>query len=296
MGMGLYNTAKAMGAKHPNTAIALGGPEGGRLGERIEEPGGRGCNSFSPDTPVLMADGTTKPIKDVVIGDHVLATDPQTGRTEAKTVTALIQNLDIELVDVQVKDARSGKVSVIHTTPHHRFWDKTDAAWTYAVDLGEGHHLQADDNEAVVVVIGVELHRGLQPMRNLTVADIHTYYVLAGTTPVLVHNANGGIDLSNATVWTGGRFPVGGAIDAGGPANGILIRMQNGVVTNYAVYDSTGMITRRVDLVGAAHGNPPVPTPHVQEWSFHEAPNGKRYPQQSPIALPAGPDDLPQCP
>ncbi|GAA3246616.1 hypothetical protein GCM10020256_74360 [Streptomyces thermocoprophilus] len=26
-------------------------------------------------------------------------------------------------------------------------------------------------------------------MYNLTVADLHTYYVLAGTTPVLVHNA-----------------------------------------------------------------------------------------------------------
>jgi len=25
-------------------------------------------------------------------------------------------------------------------------------------------------------------------MRNLTVADLHTYYVIAGTTPVLVHN------------------------------------------------------------------------------------------------------------
>jgi hypothetical protein len=29
-------------------------------------------------------------------------------------------------------------------------------------------------------------------MRNLTVADIHTYYVLAGNTPVLVHNECGG--------------------------------------------------------------------------------------------------------
>jgi Restriction endonuclease fold toxin 7 len=28
-------------------------------------------------------------------------------------------------------------------------------------------------------------------MLNLTVADLHTYYVLAGTTPVLVHNAGG---------------------------------------------------------------------------------------------------------
>ena len=34
------------------------------------------ANSFTPDTPVLMADGTTKAIKDVRIGDLVLFTDP----------------------------------------------------------------------------------------------------------------------------------------------------------------------------------------------------------------------------
>jgi len=32
-------------------------------------------------------------------------------------------------------------------------------------------------------------------MYNLTVADLHTYYVLAGTTPVLVHNCGEGRDL-----------------------------------------------------------------------------------------------------
>src|SRR5262249_39400310 len=31
---------------------------------------------------------------------------------------------------------------------------------------------------------------GAKPMRNLTVADIHTYYVIAGNVPVLVHNVN----------------------------------------------------------------------------------------------------------
>jgi hypothetical protein len=31
---------------------------------------------------------------------------------------------------------------------------------------------------------------GAGEMRDLTVADTHTYYVLAGKTPVLVHNNN----------------------------------------------------------------------------------------------------------
>jgi hypothetical protein len=46
-----------------------------------------GCHSFDPATPVLMADHTTKPIKDIKVGDMVLATDPATGKTTAQPVT-----------------------------------------------------------------------------------------------------------------------------------------------------------------------------------------------------------------
>ncbi|WFE66017.1 hypothetical protein [Micromonospora sp. WMMD714] len=39
---------------------------------------------------------------------------------------------------------------------------------------------------------GVRRHGAVeQPVFNLTVAGLHTYYVLAGDTPVLVHNACG---------------------------------------------------------------------------------------------------------
>ena len=37
-------------------------------------------------------------------------------------------------------------------------------------------------------VVSVLSHQGRRDMYNLTIADTHTYYVLAGTTPVLVHN------------------------------------------------------------------------------------------------------------
>ena len=38
-------------------------------------------NSFTGDTKVLMTDGSRKPIRDVRIGDMVLATDPASGRS-----------------------------------------------------------------------------------------------------------------------------------------------------------------------------------------------------------------------
>jgi Pretoxin HINT domain len=55
-----------------------------------------------PATPVVMADGTTKKIKDVKVGDKVLATDPESGKTSARTVTALHVYQDTELTDLSV--------------------------------------------------------------------------------------------------------------------------------------------------------------------------------------------------
>lgn len=50
--------------------------------------GARACragpNSFSGDTAVLMADGSSKPIAKVKVGDKVLATDPETGRAAGR--------------------------------------------------------------------------------------------------------------------------------------------------------------------------------------------------------------------
>jgi hypothetical protein len=41
----------------------------------------RECNSFAGDTPVLMADGSTKRIDDVKVGDQVFAADPDLGES-----------------------------------------------------------------------------------------------------------------------------------------------------------------------------------------------------------------------
>ncbi|WP_413469491.1 polymorphic toxin type 24 domain-containing protein [Pseudomonas poae] len=50
--------------------------------------------------------------------------------------------------------------------------------------------------------------------------------------------------------------------DKGGGANGTVYRTDNqGNITSYAVYDSEGMIIKRVDVTGAAHTD--VSTLHV---------------------------------
>jgi len=71
---------------------------------------------------------------------------------------------------------------VLHTTQHHPFWDQTDQRWTDAAELVPGHQLRTLDGE-IATVTAVRNHTGTKAMRDLTVADIHTYYVIAGTTP-----------------------------------------------------------------------------------------------------------------
>ncbi|HEX6685093.1 MAG TPA: RICIN domain-containing protein [Candidatus Limnocylindrales bacterium] len=149
------------------------------------------CHSFDPDTPVLLADGTTKKIKNIKVGDRVLATDPQTGHTTAKEVTQLHVNDDWDLAEVNILDEETGLTTSLETTWHHPFWNTTDDHWTEAADLTPGTRLRDDKGKETQQVISVRIWTGLRQMRDLTVDDIHTYYVLAGSTPILVHNAGG---------------------------------------------------------------------------------------------------------
>ncbi|WP_228157866.1 two-partner secretion domain-containing protein [Moraxella bovis] len=74
--------------------------------------------------------------------------------------------------------------------------------------------------------------------------------------------------------------------------NAVLYRQDNdGTITSYAVYDSKGMILKRVDMKGAAHGG--VPTPHVIEYGRNYLPNGEikvHRPRGNP--RPARPDEI----
>lgn len=96
--------------------------------------GSRDCfsNSFTADTPVLMADGATKPIQQVEVGDYVLATDPRTGQTIPAPVTATIEGTGTKtLVDLGVDTDGDGQADATLTaTDKHPIWaaDPTDVA------------------------------------------------------------------------------------------------------------------------------------------------------------------------
>jgi hypothetical protein len=133
-----------------------------------------------------MADGSHKPIKDVHPGDKVMATDPVTGKSQARIVLGVNVKLDQAFTDLAVKGP-DGKKAVIHTTQHHQIWDQTRRMWTHAGDLTAKARLLVAGGRAGSVVSTTNF-AGAHNMWDLTVDKTHTFYVFAGETPVLVHN------------------------------------------------------------------------------------------------------------
>ncbi|MER7822688.1 polymorphic toxin-type HINT domain-containing protein [Streptomyces sp. NPDC096097] len=170
---------------------------GGAEARAADSEAGASCpikrNSFPTGTRVQMADGTSKAIEDVQVGDKVLATDPQTGRTEAKTVTATITTPDDkEFTDLTLTDDANprGPPVTLTSTSHHPHWSETRRQWLDAGDFAEGEQLRRPDGSTVTVKVTRNYPLAVTT-HNLTVDDFHTYYVLAGATPVLVHNCGG---------------------------------------------------------------------------------------------------------
>ncbi|APE20083.1 hypothetical protein SVEN_0642 [Streptomyces venezuelae ATCC 10712] len=175
-------------------------------------------HSFPAGTAVKLADGTTKPIEQVKEGDQVLATDPQTGVTRAETVEQLIVTPDDKEFTDLVLTSTDGKAGGLTTTWHHPFWDATTKRWTNASELKPGGKLRTPDG-TLITVSGVRNYHQAVVTYDLTVERLHTYYVLAGTAPVLVHNCGDDeasdelLDLADANI---GNSQVAAEIETSG--------------------------------------------------------------------------------
>ncbi|MFC5805834.1 polymorphic toxin-type HINT domain-containing protein, partial [Streptomyces formicae] len=167
-------------------------------------------NSFVPGTRVLMADRRTKAIEDIRVGDRVLATDPLSARTEAKPVQAtIVGNGSKDLVSIGVTGSGATRKGTVVATDGHPFWVAGDSnAWIKAADIKTGMRLLTDAGKNVRVASTKAWNAPEQRVHNLTVADIHTYYVLAGATPVLVHNTGAfcGPDAEALNDWDAATF------------------------------------------------------------------------------------------
>ncbi|WP_416968495.1 polymorphic toxin-type HINT domain-containing protein [Streptomyces sp. 4F14] len=173
------------------------GGSSGSGGSGKAEGGGGSCsvsNSFVPGTKVLMSDGSTKPIEKVKAGDKVIATDPKTGETRVETVTAEIKGEGLKhlvKVTIDVDGDKGTKSASVTATDGHPFWVPDLREWIDATALRAGQWLRTSAGTLVQVST---VERRTSPgvtVHNLTVGDAHTYYVVAGSAPVLVHNCGG---------------------------------------------------------------------------------------------------------
>ncbi|GAA2521109.1 RHS repeat-associated core domain-containing protein [Winogradskya humida] len=143
-------------------------------------------HSFAAGTMVLMADGSYKAIEDIRVGEKVVTYDAGTGAEATEEITATHVNLDHYFTDVSIK----GEVgeAVLYTTANHPLLKSAVDEWAPAAGLVAGDALQSTGG-AVPEVVEVRDRVGSSVMYDLTVDDIHAYFVRPGDTPVLVHNA-----------------------------------------------------------------------------------------------------------
>ncbi|MFB7180621.1 polymorphic toxin-type HINT domain-containing protein [Streptomyces sp. NPDC056257] len=110
--------------------------------------------------------------------------------TRPKQVTATITTPDDkDFTDLTLTDDANprGSPATLTSTFHHPYWSETRHQWTDAGDLTPGEQLR-QPNGTTLTVQTTRNYPYAVTTYNLTVDDFHTYYVLAGKTPVLVHN------------------------------------------------------------------------------------------------------------
>ncbi|MBO4274627.1 Hint domain-containing protein [Microbispora triticiradicis] len=196
--------AEKYGAKLGRVAEGIASRVGGKISCAL--------NSFVPDTRVLMADGSYKPIEQVEVGDFVLATDPVTGSTEPRPVTAVITGYgEKQLVQLTIDgDGREGgEVGTVTSTDHHPFWDADSEHWFNAKDLTPGMHLRAVGGSKLNILSVSTYRRNNQRVYNLSIGDIHTYSVVVAGADILVHNSACGNGLRGASRGLKGLFDGG---------------------------------------------------------------------------------------
>ncbi|WP_282698366.1 polymorphic toxin-type HINT domain-containing protein, partial [Streptomyces sp. CC208A] len=137
----------------------------------------------------------TKPIEKVKTGDKVVATAPESGETRIETVTAEIKGQGLKhLVKITIDtDGKAGaKTAQVTATDGHPFWVPEVGTWIDATDLKSGQWLRTSAGTYVQIASIERWTAQDATVHNLTVSDLHTYYVQMADVPVLVHNCGPG--------------------------------------------------------------------------------------------------------
>jgi hypothetical protein len=238
------------------------GPEAGQADEALEaepKPTAPGCDEcLVGGSAIWMADGTTKSIDQVQVGDQLLSRDLDTGKDGVKTVTGTISRPADTLVTLALVDPSTHKTSTITCTPGHPVYVEGEG-WVEAGDLVAGNAIVTRTGSALIVA-SLQWQRdetGNHPFTvyNLTVEDDHTYF--AG-------DIDGGLWVHNCTISLGGEGETPGAININVPKEyGGVYRKANPQIDIYADMRQLPFASDSVDSV---IGNQ-VPMQNTPEWA-----------------------------
>ncbi|MEU9073327.1 ricin-type beta-trefoil lectin domain protein [Kitasatospora sp. NPDC048538] len=200
-----------------------------------------GCNSFEPETPVLMADGTYLPISEIQVGDYVAAADPETGETKAQPVLAVYTSFAPKHIVEIGTDTDPASPGIRATSYHPVFVE--GRGWVNAADVRIGDQLQGPNGTlSTVTWVHDEGDLDEQLVYNLNVGNAHTYFVATGSDDVLVHNSSDTCPI--VRVHPTSRSGMAGP----GPY------ARFGVVWPKGMSRSFGPIKAKIDMIGRKYG------------------------------------------
>lgn len=176
LGRTAFNRGVADGRAARGALTPKSGCTGGSCG--IDGPG---C--FTPDTRVMMADGSSKPISAVDPGDLVLSRNSNNEVTGA-IVTARLSNFTHRLAVISVSSALG--TGSIEATTEHPIWVESKG-WVEAGRLNPGDRL-FDASGAQMSVVSVSFASEETPTFNLSIEETGTFFVVSDAGAFLVHN------------------------------------------------------------------------------------------------------------
>jgi hypothetical protein len=158
--------------------------------------GKAGKSCFTAGTPVLMADGSTKLIEEIVAGDEVLTRDEHDANApivKRRVVQTFVRVSP--MMELVVRGVRIG------TTAEHPFW-VIDKGWLPAAEIRVGDRLlQASGHCVRVEEVAVDVR--VATVYNFEVEEHHTYFVGGEEwgCSVWAHNAEYGVHWTSGQNW-----------------------------------------------------------------------------------------------
>ncbi|MDE2590988.1 MAG: hypothetical protein KGL95_15130, partial [Patescibacteria group bacterium] len=141
--------------------------------ETFQPGGGGGC--FAPGTKVLMADGSTKNIEDVKVGDYVITSNAGSLHEVKARVTKTYSAVDPGYLII------NGNLKI---TPDHILY--VNNTWEQAGDIVVGDKLTLSNGNQMAVS-SIEWQAGKFKVYNLEVENHHTFFANG----IWVHNQKG---------------------------------------------------------------------------------------------------------